>query len=192
MRFLSQTGLYLGLSCALLAAVGCDSSLRTSTEMTAPEDARDASGASESFAFDFTLPSINGETVSKADFEGKVLVVDIWGTWCPPCRAEVPHFVELQEELGPKGLQIVGINYEGTDTVDEALAEIAAFTDQVPVNYPLLLGTEEVKDQVPNFEGYPTTIFIDRSGKVRLSVVGARSKSELQGIIEKLLDEDAA
>jgi thiol-disulfide isomerase/thioredoxin len=192
MRFV----IHLSFLAVLLMTAGCDSSLRTGTERSADPTDRDGTEEpgedSGSFSFDFSLISTTGETVSKADFAGKVLVVDIWGTWCPPCRAEVPHFVELQEELGSKGVQIVGINYEGTASAQEALAEIAAFTDKIPVNYPLLLGTEEVKEQVPNFEGYPTTIFIDRTGKVRLSVVGARSKRELQGIIEKLLDEEAA
>lgn len=187
MRFLTN---FVVLS-LFFAALGCDSSPQPTAENVVSEEASPDEQAGETFPFDFTLVSTTGETVSKADFAGKVLVVDIWGTWCPPCRAEVPHFVELQQELGPQGLQMVGINYEGADTAEEALAAINEFTETTPVNYPLLLGTEDVKDQVPNFEGYPTTIFIDREGKVRLSIVGARSKRELQGIMEKLLSESA-
>lgn len=145
----------------------------------------------ETYPFDFTLISADGNTVSKSDFAGNVLVVDIWGTWCPPCRQEIPHFVELQEELGPQGLQIVGINYENADTPSEAVADIAAFTNEIPVNYPLLLGTEDVQQQIPNFGAFPTTVFIDRAGNVRLTLVGARSKKELKTIMTQLLSESA-
>jgi thiol-disulfide isomerase/thioredoxin len=170
----------------LLAAVGCD--------LRFPGPGADGPGADfsvEGYPFDFTLPSVDGGTVSKADFAGQVLVVDIWGTWCPPCRREVPHFVELQEELGDQGLQIVGINYEDADTLEGTIAKINEFTSDVPVNYPLLIGDEETRAQVPNFTGFPTTLFIDRTGRVRMTVVGAKPKAELRSYIEPLLAETA-
>lgn len=155
----------------------------------APQD--DLSSAAESYPFDFQLTSVEGETISKADFAGKVLVVDIWGTWCPPCRKEVPHFVELQTELADQGLQIVGINYEGTDSDNEAIDAINAFTEEMPINYPLLLGTQEVQAQVPGFRVYPTTLFIDRQGKVRRTEVGYHPKEDLKKYMEELLNEQA-
>ena len=152
----------------------------------------DATAHTNSYEFDFSLPSTEGSTVSKADFAGRVLIVDIWGTWCPPCRAEVPHFVELQEEYEDQGLSIVGINYEGVELTDEeAIAAIAEFTAEVPVNYPLLLGDEATQEQVPDFSGYPTTLFIDRSGKVRMTILGARPKGELEAIVKIRLEEQA-
>lgn len=167
----------------LLLFAACDRSFL-------PSPAEQISSDSEGmFPFDFTLIDIHGETVSKSDFAGKVLVVDIWGTWCPPCREEVPHFVDLQDELGPEGLQIVGITYERSDSPQEAIASIKQFTETTEVNYPLLLGTQAIQEQIPDFNAFPTTLFIDRSGNVRLSVVGARSKRELKGIMQKLLDE---
>lgn len=145
----------------------------------------------ESYPFDFALNSVSGEKVAKSNFAGKVLVVDIWATWCGPCRAEVPHFVELQDQYREAGLALVGINYEGSETVEEDIAEIKKFTDEIPVNYPLLLGDEATQMQVPDFMGYPTTLFIDRTGKVRLTLLGAREKSELEKVIKLLLDEPA-
>lgn len=148
----------------------------------------EAVAESESYEFDFSLPSTEGETVAKEDFAGRVLIVDIWGTWCPPCRAEVPHFVELQEEYEDQGLSIVGINYEGASSREEAIEAIAEFTADVPVNYPLLIGDEATKAQVPDFQGYPTTLFIDRDGQVQLTLVGARPKPELEAIVKYLLE----
>ena len=165
------------------------------TDTTTATDSADMAGSggaatdSESFAFDFKLEDTEGNTVSKADFAGKVIIADIWGTWCPPCREEIPHFVELQKEYCDKGLQIVGLTDEKNDDKEEALSSIRAFTETQPVNYPLLLVNRETISQVPDFRGYPTTIFIDRKGEVRLKVVGYTEKSELEAIVKRLLDE---
>lgn len=159
-----------------------------------PESQKDeileAMAESDSYPFDFSLVSTQGQTVSRQDFAGKVLVVDIWGTWCPPCRAGIPHFVELQDEYREEGLSIVGINYEN-GTRDDALAAIEEFTSEIPINYPLLIGDEATKDRIPGFQGYPTTLFIDRDGKVRLTLVGARPKAELEAIVQVLLETPA-
>ena len=162
------------LCVTLFATLGCDSFSPTATGETA------------SYPFDFELTSVDGETVSKSDFEGKVLVVDIWGTWCPPCQKEVPHFIELQKELSEQGFQVVGINYENGDE-NEMIDTINAFTEQIPINYPLLLGTQEVQEQIPDFSGFPTTIFIDRQGVVRRTVLSYHSTAELRAYIEPLL-----
>lgn len=150
----------------------------------------DPDAHSDSYPFDFSLTSTEGTTVAKEDFAGRVMIVDIWATWCPPCRAEVPHFVELQEEYEDQGLSVIGINYEG-GSEEEAIEAIADFTDDIPVNYPLLIGDEATQSQIPNFNAFPTTLFIDRDGQVRLTVIGARPKAELEAIVKILLDESA-
>ena len=76
------------------------------------KEAQEVLASGETFPFDFTLTDFSGQNISLTGFQGKVLIVDIWGTWCPPCRAEIPSFVKLQTEYGPQGLQIVGLNYE--------------------------------------------------------------------------------
>jgi thiol-disulfide isomerase/thioredoxin len=176
---------------ALLVAIsmsGCDrgpnKEFIESLEIDDPTDKIDSPAEIESFKFD--LASVEGGRVTDADFENKVVMVDIWGTWCPPCREEIPHLVELQEKYGDQGFQIVGINYEGGDD-DEAKAAIAEFTNEVPINYPLLLGTEAVQNQVPDFGGFPTKVLINREGKVVDVILGGRSKSELEEMIAPLL-----
>jgi thiol-disulfide isomerase/thioredoxin len=144
--------------------------------------------AQKPFDFDFTLPNLDGKKVSKKDFTGKVLIVDIWGTWCPPCRAEVPHFVALHKKYQKDGLEIVGLNYEKVKP-DQAVELIRNFAKENKISYPCLIGDAKTQQQVPDFRGYPTTLFFDRTGKLRLSVVGARSLGELEGIVKVLLDE---
>ncbi|MFM8224171.1 MAG: TlpA family protein disulfide reductase, partial [Planctomycetaceae bacterium] len=143
------------------------------------------------FDFNFELDDIGGNKISKATYAGKVMIVDIWGTWCPPCRAEIPHFVELDKKYREKGLQIVGLNREQTEDADEAKALITKFNESQGVTYPCALITEEIMGQVPEFQGFPTTLFIDRKGTVRLKVVGARGPEFLEGVVEALLAEPA-
>jgi thiol-disulfide isomerase/thioredoxin len=142
----------------------------------------------ESFPFEFALIDVEGNPVQLADYKGKVVIVDIWGTWCPPCRAEIPSFIKLQETYGPKGFQMVGLNYEG-ETGDAATKKVKDFIAETGINYPCALGDEKTQQQVPDFVGYPTTLFIDRSGKVRLKVVGLHPYPYLEAIVTTLLEE---
>lgn len=147
--------------------------------------------------FDFSLPNLDGKAVSSADYRGKVLVVDLWGTWCPPCRREIPHLIELQSKLHDKGVQVIGINYEQVppEKVNET---IATFVKENKITYPCLIGDEKTQERLGGIEGFPTTLFIDRSGKVRAKLVGlfdledSISRQGLEELVNTLLTEDAA
>ena len=157
----------------------------------AKEHAQELLAEHEPFEFDFALPNLDGETVSLKDFAGKILIVDFWGTWCPPCRMEIPHFVELHKKYREAGLEIVGLNYERVpeDKVNET---IGSFVKENDITYKCLIGDDKTSGQVPNLRGYPTTLFIDRSGKVRLMVAGYHSQYDLEGIVTTLLSEKPA
>lgn len=142
------------------------------------------------FPFTFTLPDLDGELVSLKSQKGKVVIVDFWGTWCPPCRAEVPHFVRLQKRYGRDGLQIIGINYE--KNTSNPIPGIKTFARDFGINYPCVIGNVATRTQVPGFRGYPTTLFVDRRGNVRKKVVGQASYSSLEAIVKPLLAEPAA
>ncbi len=142
------------------------------------------------FAFDFSVTDVTGKSISLSDLQGKVVIVDIWGTWCPPCRMEVPSFVKLQQTYGSQGLQIIGINYEEPSDPEEVQRQaVVDLIEELDINYPCALGTESIQAQIPFFEGYPTTIFIDRTGKVRSKVVGMHSYRELEAKVRELLVE---
>ncbi len=140
------------------------------------------------FDFDFELPDLDGNPVKLADFKGKVVIVDIWGTWCPPCRREIPHFIELYKKYKDKGLAIVGINFERVPE-DQVVPTIRRFVAQMGIPYPCVVGKREILQQVPNFRGFPTTLFIDRTGKVRAKVVGYRPIAFLEAMVQALLAE---
>jgi len=151
--------------------------------------ARDLLAENVTFPFTFALPDLNGDAVSLDQFQGKVVIADIWGTWCPPCRKEIPHFIKLQETFGDKGLQIVGLNYEGNMKFEAAAAKVKQFSEGNGMNYPCLIGDPETQALVPDFQGFPTTIFIDRSGKVRAKITGYHPYEGLEAIVTELLAE---
>jgi thiol-disulfide isomerase/thioredoxin len=125
--------------------------------------------------------------VKLADYQGKLVIVDIWGTWCPPCRQEIPHFVQLKKDF-PDDLDIVGVNYEHGDP-EEAVPKIVDFVKETGINYTCVIGDDATREQIPEFRGFPTTLFVDRTGKVRLKVVGYHPYDKLRTYIDALLAE---
>ena len=186
----------VGIAVAICTLAGCDRPVAT-VETTEPQPSGLPNGLpdyfsnSDSYAFDFELADLEGNTVSKQDFEGKILVVDIWGTWCPPCRAEIPDLVKLQEEYESQGVQFLGITDVRADTQQGSIDEVNDFTSRVPINYPLVFGTQETYLQVPHFEVFPTKVLIDRNGKVRRTEMGGRPEAYMRSLIEELLAEDS-
>ena len=128
----------------------------------------------------FSLPDLNGKTVSLADLKGHVVILDFWATWCPPCRREIPDFVNLQNEYGSRGLQIVGIALDDQDKVE-------AFARENGMNYPVLIGSDEIARRYGGIDGIPTTFIIDRKGKFVGRFEGFHSKGVFEGEITKLL-----
>ena len=128
----------------------------------------------------FTLTNLDGKTVSLADFRGKVVVLDFWATWCPPCKREIPDFVDLQKAYGSRGVQIVGI------ALDEP-EKVQAFARQNGMNYPVLLGSDEIALRYGGIEGIPTTFIIDKSGKIASRFEGFRPRQVFETEITKLL-----
>ena len=145
-----------------------------------------AQSASAPFKFDFKLPDLDGKPLALESLKGKIVIVDIWGTWCPPCRKEIPHLAALYQKYHDKGLEIVGINYEN-DTGEETLKQVRAYIKDQAIPYPCVIGDEATRKQILGFEGYPTTLFLDREGKVRLKLTGYHSIIPLETALEKLM-----
>jgi cytochrome c-type biogenesis protein len=131
----------------------------------------------------FTLKNINGGEVSLADYKGKVVFVNFWATWCPPCRAEIPHFVELIDKYGKDGFVILGISVD--DQKDHK--KIPAFMKKYKINYPILLDDNKTRFDYGGIRSIPTTFVIDREGKVLGNIVGSRSKEQFEDIIKQVL-----
>jgi thiol-disulfide isomerase/thioredoxin len=130
----------------------------------------------------FTLKDVNGRTVRLSDYKGKVVVINFWATWCPPCRAEMPELVRLQREHGKEGLQIIGVTYP-----PEKKARVQRFARSLKVNYPIILGTREFKARFSSEETLPLTVVINRDGKVSDIISGILLREEFDEKIKPLL-----
>ncbi|HNS00363.1 MAG TPA: redoxin family protein [Planctomycetota bacterium] len=158
------------------------------TAKKARDEMRAALAASERlFAFDFDLKDVNGKNLALSDLRGKAVLVDIWGTWCPPCRREVPHLIALVEKYKEKGFAVVGLSNERV-AGEEGEKLVRDFAEKNGINYPCGLIDTEFLKQIPGFRGYPTLIFLDREGKVRLTHVGYSPQAVLEGMVEELLE----
>lgn len=128
------------------------------------------------------LKDINGRTVRLSDYRGKVLLINFWATWCPPCRAEMPDLVRLQREHAAQGLQIIGITYP-----PESKTRVRRFARSLKVNYPIVLGTRQFKARFSSDETLPLTVVVDRDGRVKEIISGILLPEEFDEKIKPLL-----
>src|SRR6185369_7021187 len=134
---------------------------------------------------EFALKDLNGRTVRLRAYRGKVVLVNFWATWCPPCRAEMPELVRLQREHAGEGLRIIGITYP-----PETKTRVRRFARSLKVNYPIILGTRQIKTRFSSDETLPLTVVIDRDGKVKEIISGILLSEEFDEKIKPLLMKD--
>ncbi|MBL1142036.1 MAG: TlpA family protein disulfide reductase [Proteobacteria bacterium] len=132
----------------------------------------------------FSLLDVDGVQRNLSDWQGKVLAINFWATWCTPCREEIPAFVELQEQYSSYGLQFIGVALQEAD-------EIRDFLNEFNVNYPALVGANDVMKaakQLGNDIGaLPYTVIVDRNGIISFTRRGPLSKTEAEIVIQELL-----
>jgi thiol-disulfide isomerase/thioredoxin len=130
------------------------------------------------------LPDADGKEQRIDQWRGKVMIVNFWATWCAPCREEMPEFIKAQNELGPKGLQIVGIAVDQPDKVRQFVAEIG-------LNYPALVGgfgAMELSRALGNtVMALPFTVIVDRNGAIAHTQLGVLKPDKLNSIVKQLL-----
>ena len=136
---------------------------------------------------DFTLATREGTEVSLSDFEGKVLVLNFWATWCLPCKVEIPFFNKTYAEYREQGVEFVAVSEDAGGWSD-----IEAFVQETPIAYPVLLDLDESAGQaVGGLPGLPVTVFVDRRGRMAYKHVGITDIDTLRTNIERLLESSA-
>jgi len=133
----------------------------------------------------FTLETLDGKNVSLSDYRGKAVLVNFWATWCGPCKIETPWLVELQNQYGSQGLQVVGVAMD-----DSGKDEIAKFAKDMGVNYPVLLGKEAVGDAYGGVPALPESFFVGRDGKITDRIIGLKGRGEIEDSVKKALKSD--
>lgn len=136
---------------------------------------------------DFALNTPDGKTLKLSDYRGKAVLLNFWATWCEPCKIEMPWFVDLQNKYGPQGLQVLGVAMD-----DAPVKDISDFTQKMRVNYPIVIGKEEVGTQYGGVQYLPSTFYIGRDGKILERVFGLRSRSEIEANVQKALSTQVA
>lgn len=131
---------------------------------------------------DFTLETLDGKNMRLSDLRGKAVLLNFWATWCSPCKIEMPWFIELQNQYGSQGLQIVGVAMD-----DSSKEDIAKFAKEMGVNYPVLIGKEAVGDEYGGVPALPESFFIGRDGKIVDKIIGLKGKAEIEDSIKMAL-----
>ena len=133
---------------------------------------------------DFTLPDLDGNSVTLSDFRGKVIILNFWATWCPPCRMEIPDFIELYENYKDEGLLIIGVNLDRGAT-----RSVKEFSEKYKINYPVVLGNVNVTQDYGGIRAIPTTFVIDRKGNIKEKYVGYQPRATFEKAVKRLLEE---
>jgi thiol-disulfide isomerase/thioredoxin len=133
----------------------------------------------------FILKDASGKDFNLASQRGKVVLLDFWATWCPPCKVEIPWFIEFQSKYGPKGLSVIGVS------ADDSPAKLKPFVDAYKMNYPVLIGDgrEDIKGPKAYSVswGLPKTFVIARDGRICKMHLGLSAKERFEQEIKSLL-----
>ncbi|HYX28631.1 MAG TPA: redoxin domain-containing protein [Pyrinomonadaceae bacterium] len=129
-----------------------------------------------------TLTDIHGRSVSLADYQGDVVLINFWATWCVPCRTEIPDLISKQRQYRNQSLRIIGVAYP-----PEKLSDVRRFAKEMRMNYPVALGTKESKSLFTSSETLPLTVVIARDGAVRDVIEGVMYQDEFDQKVMPLL-----
>jgi thiol-disulfide isomerase/thioredoxin len=142
-----------------------------------------AAGEVGSHLPDFTLKDLQGNQVSSAALRGKVVLIDIWATWCQPCKKEMPGYQKLLDRYGSRGFAVVGLKSDiMMDTQDPI-----RFAKEIGVHYPLVVASADIVQKFGGIEGLPTTFIYDRQEILRKKVIGFEYMENFESALKPLL-----
>src|SRR5215467_1781622 len=166
------------LTFALVGILGCNQPAAG----PAPREVTIPTGEIGSRLPDFTVKDLQGHRISSADFQGKVVLVDFWATWCQPCKKEMPGYQELLDRYGSRGFTVVGFKFDTMMDTEDPLQ----FAKKIGVRYPLALATDDLKKKFGGIEGLPTTMLYDRQGALRKKIIGFEYTDAFEAVIRQL------
>ncbi|MGA9118054.1 MAG: TlpA disulfide reductase family protein [Bacteroidota bacterium] len=130
----------------------------------------------------FKAKASDGTTIELDKLKGKVVVVNFWATWCPPCRQEIPGFIDVYKEYKSKGLEIVGVSLD-----QKGWEVVKPYMSKVSINYPVVLPDETLNSGYGRIDAIPTTFFVDKKGNIVDKHVGYMDKGDFEKKIKSLL-----
>jgi thiol-disulfide isomerase/thioredoxin len=132
------------------------------------------------------LVTLDSKPINSSALPGKIVIVDFWATWCAPCRAEIPSFIDLQNRYGKDGLVILGVS---VDTV--GVASVQAFADELKINYPLVMSTPALEQALGGVPSIPTAFILDSNNSLIARHIGFRDHDFWESEVKALLDTEA-
>ena len=130
----------------------------------------------------FTLTDASGKSVRLSDFRGKVVLLNFLATWCPPCKREIPWFMEFQRKYELAGLVVLGISMD-----EDGWTAVRPFLEKMPVNYRMMVGNNAVAHEFGGLNSLPSTFLIDRAGRVADSYSGLADRAAMEDRLRALL-----
>jgi len=131
-----------------------------------------------------TLQDIDGKPVKLSHYKGKVVLLDFWATWCPPCKLEIPWFMDLERKDKYRGFEVLGVAMD-----DNGWEDVKPFIAQMKINYRVIAGDDATSDKYGGVEDLPTTFLIDKQGKIAAIHIGLAGRKEFEDGVEELLRE---
>jgi peroxiredoxin len=131
---------------------------------------------------DFSVKDLKGNPISLSSYKGKVLVLNFWATWCPPCREEIPDFIEVYKSLNGQGLEILGLSVDRVPP-----GKLLEWIAKAGINYPIVMATDEIVEAYQPGKFIPSTIIVDRHGRIRYRNSGLMDKETLIGLFKEYL-----
>jgi thiol-disulfide isomerase/thioredoxin len=155
---------------------------------TAASSPEDGSGLAEPVpgapAPDFTLKTLDGSQLSLSQFRGQPVLINIWASWCPPCRLEMPELVRAYEAHQSEGFIILAIDL----TFQDAIPDVEAFVDEFNMTFPVLLDeTGEVTMGLYRLRGLPTSVFVGRDGRIKRVHIGAMTGEQIEAFVAEIM-----
>lgn len=170
----------------VLVLISCVAAYSCSRDKGATGGSRVSSVQMGSIAPDFKLQDLDGGEVTLQQYRGKVVLLEFWATWCPPCRATVPELVAIQKKYRDRDFAVLGISVD--DQGNDLRAQLSDFSRKFHVNYPILMGNDEVERDYKIWS-IPRSFLIDKNGKIRDSYSGyvdhfeSRISTEIEGLL---------
>jgi thiol-disulfide isomerase/thioredoxin len=139
---------------------------------------------------DVTFKDLQGKDVTLASFKGKVVLVNFWGTWCEPCRGEIPILIAMQQKYGPKGFTLLGAATNDEEKSVDAFIHTTQFNvggQQMTMNYPIVMGSDDISNKFGGLLGMPTSFLITRDGKIAKRYIGSLNENQIVRDVESQL-----